>query len=97
MSCSSKRESTVQCTCVPPKQHTVAEEERHEETEAAHEGEHVNPCWLECAPAAGQEVVGERRHRDHVSLEPLDTGRWIVRLKVASPKGEAWSTEEQLP
>ena len=34
---------------------------------------------------------------NHVSLEPLDTGRWIVRLKVASPKGEAWSTEEQLP
>lgn len=34
---------------------------------------------------------------NHVSLEPLDTGRWIVRLKVASPEGEAWSTEEQLP
>ena len=34
---------------------------------------------------------------NHVSLEPLDSGRWIVRLKVASPDGETWSTEEHLP
>ena len=34
---------------------------------------------------------------NHVSLEPLDSGRWIVRLKVASPDGETWSIEEYLP
>lgn len=34
---------------------------------------------------------------NHVSLEALETGRWIVRLKVVSPDGEAWSTEEHLP
>ena len=34
---------------------------------------------------------------NHVSLEPLDSGRWIVRLKVASPDGETWSIEEPLP
>ena len=34
---------------------------------------------------------------NHVSLEPLDSGRWIVRLKVASPDGETWSIEEHLP
>ena len=34
---------------------------------------------------------------NHVSLEPLNSGRWIVRLKVASPDGETWSIEEYLP
>lgn len=33
----------------------------------------------------------------HVSLEPLDAGRWIVRLNVMSPDGRIWSTEEHLP
>jgi nitrogen fixation protein FixH len=32
----------------------------------------------------------------HVSLEPLKPGRWIIRLTIASPNGQTWSTEEHL-
>ena len=33
---------------------------------------------------------------NHVSLEPLQPGRWIVRLTLASPDGRTWSAEEHL-
>ena len=33
---------------------------------------------------------------DHVSVEPLATGRWIVRLTIASSDGSTWSAEEHL-
>lgn len=33
---------------------------------------------------------------NHVSLEPLKPGRWIVRLTIASPDGRTWSTEEHM-
>ena len=34
---------------------------------------------------------------NHVSLEPLDSGRWIVRLRIVSHDGRTWATEEHLP
>lgn len=34
---------------------------------------------------------------NHVSLEPLEPGRWIVRLTIASPDGRTWSAEEHMP
>ena len=33
---------------------------------------------------------------NHVSLEPLDAGRWIVRLTISSHDGRTWATEEHL-
>lgn len=33
---------------------------------------------------------------NHVSLEPLDAGRWIVRLAISSEDGHIWATEEHL-
>ena len=33
---------------------------------------------------------------NHVSLESLDAGRWIVRLTISSEDGHTWATEEHL-
>jgi nitrogen fixation protein FixH len=33
----------------------------------------------------------------HVSLEPLERGRWIVRLTIVSPDHPTWAIEEHLP
>mgnify|MGYP003122021991 CR=1 FL=1 len=33
---------------------------------------------------------------NHVSLEPLQQGRWIVRLTLVTPDGRTWSAEEHL-
>lgn len=33
---------------------------------------------------------------NHVSLKPLATGRWIVRLTITAPDGRTWSSEEQI-
>ncbi|GGD63705.1 hypothetical protein GRI62_12470 [Erythrobacter arachoides] len=33
---------------------------------------------------------------NHVSLEPLEPGRWIVRLTITSPDGLTWSTEDHM-
>lgn len=33
----------------------------------------------------------------HVSLEPLERGRWIVRLTIVSPDRPTWTIEEHLP
>lgn len=33
---------------------------------------------------------------NHVSLEPLEPGRWIVRLTISTPDGRSWSAEEHM-
>lgn len=42
-------------------------------------------------------LFNETKPGHFASRQPLDTGRWIVRLTVSAPDGRIWSTEEKLP
>ena len=48
-------------------------------------------------PEAAELSFIEPTPGNHVSLEPLEPGRWIVRLTIASPDGRSWSAEEHMP
>ncbi len=34
---------------------------------------------------------------NYVSLVPLESGRWIVRLTITSPDGRTWAMEDHMP